>query len=548
MVRLFCLLSLITQASIAATITVNVDRNPIHINESVECVFEAKGRLQGKPDFKPLYADFDIINQTASTQMTISNGQQSRSQTWTLTLMAKKTGNLIIPAISFGQDHSTAQILTVLAASQSTDGQKEEVFIEVEATPTNPYVQSQIHYTVRVFYAISLNQLNLSEPRLSSGEMIIKQLGEDSQYETKRHGKRFGVFERQYALFPQHSGKVTIAPLISEVHIIEGRGFRAKSRLQRIRSKSIALNVKAIPSSFTGNTWLPAKNISLQETWSEKTSQFKVGKAITRTLTLFGEGLMVGQLPEFSLSHDPKIKQYADQPTLEEQDNKQGVLSLREEKIALMPSEAGEYTLPEIRIPWWNTQTDRLEMATLPARQITVLPATIDPNAMPLAPLIIQNTSSPIQNQPMASKTHNIWMWISLLLAIAWIVTLIAWWYHQRPRPIPKEKPISDHAAFKKIKQACHHAQPIDAKEAILNWAKIHWQDSAPNNLGDIAQRCGAQVSIELQTLNQILYSPHTEKQWEGKALWHAFKTYHVQQTRMPKKTGKSELAPMVLT
>ena len=38
-------------------------------------------------------------------------------------------------------------------------------------------------------------------------------------------------------------------------------------------------------------------------------------------------------------------------------------------------SEAGRYTLPEIKLAWWNTRTNRAELAVLPARELVVSPA-----------------------------------------------------------------------------------------------------------------------------------------------------------------------------
>ena len=34
----------------------------------------------------------------------------------------------------------------------------------------------------------------------------------------------------------------------------------------------------------------------------------------------------------------------------------------RQEKVAIIPNRPGEYVLPEMKIPWWNTSTDKLEI------------------------------------------------------------------------------------------------------------------------------------------------------------------------------------------
>ncbi len=536
------LFSLSTSVCFGATINAFVDRNPVHINESFQLVFE--GTTYADPDFSPLLSDFEILNNSQSSHVNIINGQQSSSKKWTLTLMAKRTGTLTIPPISFGNDNSSARSITVLPAPKSPSGQIEDIFLEVEAEPKNPYVQSQVIYTVRVFSAINLNNASLTEP--SAGEIVIEKLGEDRRYETHRDGKRFVVIERKYAVFPQHSGDITIEPLTLETQIVEGKRSnpffddffsRPKTRLQRVRSEAITLKVRAIPEAFKGQNWLPAKQLTLQETWLENPPRFKVGEPVTRTLTLLTAGLTAGQLPEFPKFRENNFKQYPDQPKLDQQNTPQGVISRREKKVALMPSKAGEYTLPAIQIPWWNTETDRMEFANLPARTFSVLPAK---NA-PTAPIVVPSTPTTITKTPL--ETTNFWTWLSIIFAIGWIGTLIAWWLSRRPHP-PKDTQ-NEKAALKKVKQACHNHQATQAKEALLTWAKIHWQNYTPNSLGEIGKRCGGQVQTEIQALNHFLYSNHTVETWNGSGLWSALKTYHVQQTNLLDKKIEVGLEPL---
>ena len=121
---------------------------------------------------------------------------------------------------------------------------------------------------------------------------------------TQVSGVTYMVIERKYAIFPQKSGVITIKPLVLTADVIS-RGkqnpntfFNSQMTQRRIvKSNAVTLNVQAIPSTFTGH-WLAAEHVELTQTWSDDTSQMKVGEPLTRTIKLVANGSTVGQLPE----------------------------------------------------------------------------------------------------------------------------------------------------------------------------------------------------------------------------------------------------------
>jgi hypothetical protein len=547
---LFSLLAA-TINSFAANINVSTDRNPVRLNESFRIVFETEGSISGNPDFSPLQTDFDILNQSQNSQINIINGQQRSTKKWVLTVMAKRTGHLVIPSIDFGQERTAPSSITVQEVQQSGEAES-NLFLEVEVEPKNPYVQSEVIYTVRLLFAINIKNASLTEPKFKDGEGIVEKLGEDVQYKTQRDGKHFMVLERKYAIFPQESGDLILEPVMLEAQISKGRRshslfddfFDRQAYIKRSRSESIALKVKPIPDSFKGRVWLPAKHLKLQENWSETPQIFKAGEPATRTLTLLAEGLTAGQLPELSLfpktSLSKALKQYPDKAKLDEQGTSEGIISRREEKVAIIPSEGGSYTLPAIEVPWWNTKTHRIEIASLPARTIEVQPADVQPVdnvASPQttsAPLVKRDSGDKIESaEPIKVPTEavtNYGNWLNFILALGWLGTVIAWWLtSRRTTPKPVQNTPNDKTAIKRLKLACQSDDVKGAKEALIIWAKVHWQNhnnlKEINSLGEICQHCDKPLQTEIQILNRLLYSQKTES-WEGSRLWEVFKTY----------------------
>jgi hypothetical protein len=363
-------LSGFAREAIAAQINVTTDRNPVSIDDSFRIIFTASESPDDDPDFSPLEQDFDILGQSSSSNSSWINGKSSKTIQWTLTVMAKQASSLIIPSIKFGDDTSqTATILVTRGTANKDMKTDKDLFLDVGATPENPYVQAQILYTLKLYTRIDIAQARMNEPELD--DAVIEKLGEDSNYNTLVNGVNYSVTERKYAIFPQKSGKMTIKPLVLTAEVLTNsrpsfNGFFSPqiTKTKRVESKAVTLNVKPVPSGFTGQHWLSAEELHLKQEWSGDIRQMKAGEPVTRTLTLLAKGTTVGQLPELnSAKIDDQLKTYPDQPVLQEQKKPDGIIAFREEKIALIPSKSGDYVLPAIEIPWFNTQNQKMEIA-----------------------------------------------------------------------------------------------------------------------------------------------------------------------------------------
>ncbi|MGZ5044108.1 MAG: BatD family protein [Methylobacter sp.] len=533
LVFLLLLSSFVPGNVFAAQISVSFDRNPVSLDESFQIIFTANDTPDNDPDFSPLEQDFEILGQSQSSNSSWINGRSSRTIQWTLNVMAKHPGNLVVPAVKFGDDESQpASILVTQATASKTINTDDDLFLEVEANPQSPYVQSQVLYTVRLYRRVDIAQAALNEPELS--DAVVEKLGDDSNYNTQIDGVNYLVTERKYAIFPQKSGALTIKPLMLTAEVMASNrpnfnGFfnSQMTKTRKISSKSVTLNVKPAPAAFTGQHWLSAEQLVLKEEWSGDNQQMKVGEPLTRTLTLLAKGTTVGQLPELNTGKiDDQLKTYPDQPVLREQKKPEGLIAFREEKIAIIPSKAGFYKLPAIEIPWFNSQSQKMEIAKIPETTITALEATgtLPDMGAPVAPMPVQppqkaEQSTPIITQP---QQQNTWFWVALFLGAGWLATLA---YLLIKRPV--KKPAAEKSAMeirledsvKSLKKACADNNATAAKDALLAWGR---QKYGVASLGAVAELSEARLRDEILHLNQILYGK-TAGQWQGKKLFQAF-------------------------
>ncbi|MCW8830421.1 MAG: BatD family protein [Gammaproteobacteria bacterium] len=539
----------------AANITAQLDRSHIFLDESFRLVLEADDSVDNNPDFSPLHKDFEILGQSQSTNMSIVNGQYSRKGIWTLELMAKRTGALTIPSVSFGKDQSPALRIQIKdpATAKKPVTKNKDVFLQVEIEENKAWVQSQVIFNVRLFSRISMSNLRSSEPETSDPDAIIKQLGDATSYEAFRDGVRYAVHEIRYAVFPQHSGKLQFKPIIFEGRVHSGRArsfidqFMNAGERKRVRSNSISIEVQAKPSNIKLADWLPAKQVTLTEDWSEDVLQLKNGEPVTRTISINAHGMMAENLPDLSMAEISDLKQYPDKAAVENRVTDKGVSSVKQIKVALIPTRAGDFKLPAITLPWWNTATGKQEMAHLPEKLIRAhgVAANTPPPAIDMTQMEKTEAGSVSPSTIPQIADAGYWPWLSLILGLGWLITLVA--LLQRRPGTTVAKTTADHPSLRTLEKAVHkqagNNEAGRTKDALLSWGKARWPDLSITSLADISHNVDTDLADEINMLSAALYSSSTTH-WQGSNLLRAFKAFK-QQKNSKNQIDDQQLEPL---
>jgi len=550
------------------TVRAYVDRNPISVDETVRLIVEQQGSSSGDdPDQSLLKKDFDILGTSQSSQTSIVNGQTSKLKQWVTTLAPKRDGRITIPPITVGNQQSEPLVLLVQQPSHGKPGVSgKDIFLEATVEPQQPYVQSQIVYTLRLYHAVSILEGHIEDLQIS--QAVVERVGEDRSFDTVRDGRRYQVVERRYLVVPQASGSLKIPSVLFSGKVPDGRRSQSmfddmfgnglgslgrrfqSSRLVRARSSEMTLQIQEIPPGMNSDTWLPAREFTLTETWSIDSLDVQVGEPVTRTVTMQAKGLTGEQLPELSISDNDHVKVYPDKPTITTEFDGSWAVGRREQKLALVPTTPGHLTIPEIRIQWWNLEENRTEEAVLPARDLTVLgrsssaneavaiesPANSDVRGA-IAPSPSAEVNSLVQKEHDSTFSFPLfsqWPVVTSFMFALWLLTLIGWWSdRKRFRTNGTSQKIHDseqahrssREAREAVKKACLENSPRGAREALLKWASVTWKHQTHQNLGSIARKLsrlamhdsGAERAI--WDLDRNLYAARGEE-WEGRKFW----------------------------
>ncbi len=519
----------------AAELQAVPDRSRINQEENFILELRAAGSVDGRPDLSVLEEDFELLGHSQASQIQIINGEIRRTTTWRISLLARSAGSKLIPPLCVDSDCSEPVTIEVLPVGrkQSTASGSSELLLEVSAEPGKLRVQSQLIYKVRLLTRLNILQASLTDPSPSGVEAVVQKLGEDRQYETRKDGVRYQVIERQYAIFPQQSGRLTIAPLRFDAQVRAGRRgelpFNQRTRQLRKHSEEISLEV--LPAvEADGRSWLPAQAVQLDDDWQNRPLQLTVGEPATRTLTLLANGLPAAQLPQFKLEVPEGFKSYPDQPSRQDQFGDSGVTGSLQQKLALVPTRPGKFRLPAISVDWWDLNTERWRQAQLAEVEIEVLPAagqaiSTAPPAVPLpAEPSAKTPAAPPALAPAAVAT-GFWPWLSLALGIGWLLTLLfllrVQFMRRQTKPAPrKEQQTSPDlkTARRELNQALQHGEPAQLRTALLAWGGALYPEARPSNLEQLAILSGDPLALQLEIFSRSRYGRSVEG-WDGKEL-----------------------------
>ncbi len=526
-----------------AAVTASIDRADVEINESFTLKILVDSNIGVEPDASALEADFHVGQRSQISNTTIINGQISRSRTWTYVLMARRAGDLVVPPVIVGNEQSNPLHIVVAPQSQALPGEA-DVFVTTEVDYAESYVQAQILYTIRIYRSVATRQPRLSEPQLSGVEVLIEIAGDERSYESILNGKNYNVVERVYALFPQESGELLLAPARFEARVLRDNRITGRKVFE---SEALTVTVKPIPpppADFPDAAWLPAKSLTLSELWSREPETLPAGEPITRHVTVTALGQLSTQIPVIEAAASDGVKIYPDKPELRVTTEPDGIRATRKDQYAMIGVRAGIVEIPELNLPWWSIDAGEWQVASLPARSLTILPS----GETALPPVVEPIIEMPFEAETIPTESKY-WRRISEGLIVLWLLTVLAWWWSRRPEKKAKEPeppPIHKQQArfLKAARKAALAEDEATVKAALLSWGRLQWPNNWPRSIGDLAARVSDPLATELNTLCSSSYGPNGDS-WSGKELAKALRSFAVNSVD-DTNANKNELPPLM--
>lgn len=267
------------------------------------------------------------------------------------------------------------------------------VVIDRHCDTTQPFVGQQVQCKTKFLYPRTVS------PRTgatgASAEFRRFATGRPRQYQTYHAGRRYDVVEWNEVVVPTSSGKKELPAFVVEgaVRELNRRGtpldefFGGGSIMfsmpgykeATLVGEALAFEVQPLPEqgqppSFKGlvGNYNMTVNVSA--------GQVKQGETVTITVVLSGRGIS-DHVPQPVLDMENIGRIYADKPRYEEGISpEEGVTSVREFKLAFVPSKVGDFDLPVIEIPYFNPEKKSYEVLRQDLGRLQVLPSEASQN------------------------------------------------------------------------------------------------------------------------------------------------------------------------
>ena len=515
--KIFTFFLILWAAPSWASLVSKVDRSEIETDETLQLTVTYSGQaITGEPNFSALKRDFEIVSNSQQQQYSWVNGETKSSTDWKIVLIPKKQGQLIIPALSFKGHSSKPLRVSVRAANTANKAAgNQPVFIETITDKNSAYIQEQIILTHRLHYSVPLQDISISE--FDIPDAVIQRVSEKS-FNKLISGKNYSIIEVKFALFPQAVGKLTIPRQRFTAYETSGSQFgglfsRGK-RLARLTQEKI-IDIMPIPSHISASQWMPSSQLTLEESWGDKTTTLTAGEPITRTIKISALGLTAAQIQPLPNIENTALKLYPDQAVLEDQQTNRGILGIRSESVAIVPAQAGQITLPSIEVKWWDTRNKRMQTSRLPERTFSVIAAKNTPQISyenNLANQQAMTTNNPA-NTPALSKLTN-WSLSLNALLISVIVGLLFWRRKTQSRPIAEEitkLPNAKQLLSQISKQAANNNLAA-MRDSILLWGAEVFAQQPPRSLNQLADLMANQeLKQQFDLLDQRLFKADSE-------------------------------------
>ena len=379
--------------------------------------------------------------------------------------------------------------------------------IEAELELPRIYVGGETILRVRLLRAPGEPYGVLRPPALGDAAEVWS-LRPASWFQIQREGAAWDVHERIYLLVPRRGGSLTIPSAEIEGPL---RRQALPHEAGALRGPKLVLEVRPVPAGAS-EPWLPARRITLEESWSHDPAAVPAGAAITRTVILRADGLPAQRLPQVEMAVQPRLRVHHDRPDLATEHRETGTIGRLTQRIVLVPLDDTEVVLPALGVQWWDVAADAPRTATLPARTLR-LQATRAPAEVPAAPDVSLAT------------VRAIAVALALLMAAGL-------WLRAR------KEPVRD--ARRQLREACRANDPYAARDALVRWKDAVSPDTGSRLVQGIGKDWDAAAQAQLSALDAALYG---RRGWNGKEFWKCIRAW-LRRTEIRRNAPARSLPP----
>jgi hypothetical protein len=477
------------------------------LNGVFEVTFTLKNGT-GSQFTPPSFKDFIIVaGPSTSTSMQIVNGKVSQEMGFSYSLQPTKLGRLVIGSASIKANgkllrSDPIEVEVVKGATTSGAGNSaEQVFVRIEPSKKVAYVGEQVLLDFKLYTRVGIEGYDIPQDPDYDGFYAteLRRFNSNTMQEVVKGQQYATKILRRIALFPQKTGRLSIAPFSIQLGVVDDDGrsnffFGRNIKPVFVTTNDVGINVLPLPAGADASFCGAVGNFELQAGTDRKSAT--TDDVVTIYLTLTGNGDVKRiQPPVLALTDSFEV--YPPKLTSDKSDELQGqIISERRYEYLILPKHAGEFNIPP-ELSYFNTATNSYESFSVPNLNLSIQEgtgkknhrtnSTIDPGLGDILPIKPETELSPY-----AGKFVGTWLFYLLfgipVLALSFIFRYKKIKYQQgQIDPLVHKSKLANREAQKRLLAARSQLQTGNSK--------LFYDEVAKAYSGYVCDRTGLPLS-----------------------------------------------------
>ena len=440
--NILCLLIsiLCSKTLFAAEIFVSTDRNEVFKNESINIEIVVKDtKLRSDIDYSEIEKFFTISKKMRRSSHTMIQNKASRSEIFQLQLKPKQTGEIIFPSISIKTSNgilsSKAFKINVHDKIGTSERNKNIAKIEATLDQDEIYFGEYTFLKLKIYLYENIVNAQITIPELESA--LIEKIFTVPVYSHTINGQKTEVTELIYKIKPVLEQDIKIEPIILTGEIkkdsAEQNNFFQKNNIffsyniDNFEEISIASNkINTIKVLNLEDANIASTSFTNKVEVSNITTD--INSPINLSLTFETINNSAEMLPEIELQNSDIADFYQEKTlTNEEYDPlKNQIIATKIQNYTIIPKKAGDLTIDQVLIPWFNKKTNKIENLSLQEINFKITnPNQIDYSASKKDEKEIQLLESEEpQKSAFSFQENKILIYLIIVIAILFIYSL----------------------------------------------------------------------------------------------------------------------------
>ncbi len=403
-------------ASAQLQVEASVDTYTVREGESINLTVSVDAQAGDVSPELPQIDGFDVYETGSNFQQTIVNGQVSTRMALTYTMIAKKAGRYTIGPIKValgGQQAETQPIdVEVLPPNHPLPGTQAQTqtpsatqsptahpqgfepappgldntksaFVTAEVDRSNPYLNQQITYILKLYLAAAPIGPCGYEPPETTGFLVEELLPHSRTYPTEVDGRPYYVVEERTALFATSPGqhslnparvRVTLQQMVQSVFAADPFGYSVPEEMT-LSTDRVDVDVRSLPTEGRPADFGGAVGDYAMEAALDKTT-VAAGQPVNLTVTVSGQG-NVNLISPVALPALKKFRVYDTTSTSNVQKKDYEVTGTRTFRTVLVPLEEGRQKIEGLKFSYFDPEAEQYKTIEAPAITLDVTPGKV---------------------------------------------------------------------------------------------------------------------------------------------------------------------------